>query len=56
MILKVQSCNLYKNKYMMASTQITSTDIFVFIASLVFKLLSRKVLLINKKDNRKIKK
>ena len=56
MISKVQSCNLYKNKYMMVSTQITRTDIFAFIASLVFKLLSRKVLFKNKKDNRKIKK
>ena len=37
---------------MIASTQITSTEIFVFIAVLVFKLLSRKVLLINGKDNR----
>ena len=37
---------------MIASTQITNTDIFAFIAVLVFKLLSRKVLFINKKDNR----
>ena len=37
---------------MIASTQITNTDIFAFIAFLVFKLLSRKVLFINKKDNR----
>ena len=43
---------MYNNKYMIASTQITNTDIFAFIAVLVFKLLSRKVLLINKKDNR----
>ena len=37
---------------MIASTQITNTDIFAFIAVLVFKLLSRKVLFINKKGNR----
>ena len=37
---------------MIASTQITNTEIFAFIAVLVFKLLSRKVLFINKKDNR----
>ena len=49
--LKVQSCKLYNNKYMFASTQITNTVSFAFIAVLVFKLLSRKVLFINKKDN-----
>ena len=37
---------------MIASTQITNTEVFVFIAVLVFKLLSRKVLFINRKDNR----
>ena len=37
---------------MIASTQITNTEVFVFIAALVFKLLSRKVLFINRKDNR----
>ena len=37
---------------MIASTQITNTEIFVFIAVLVVKLLSRKVLFINRKDNR----
>ena len=41
-LLKVQSCNLYHNKCMIASVQITSTEIFAFIAVLVFKLLSRK--------------
>ena len=35
---------------MIASTQITNTEIFAFITVLVFKLLSRKVL--NRKDNR----
>ena len=34
---------------MMASKQITNTEIFTFIAVLVFKLLRRKVLFINKK-------
>ena len=37
---------------MIASTQTTNIDIFAFIAVLVFKLLSHKVLFINKKDNR----
>ena len=37
---------------MITSTQITNTDIFTFIAVLVFKLLSRKVLFINRKYNR----
>ena len=50
--LKVQSCKLYNSKYMIASTQITNTEIFAFIAVLVFKLLSRKVLFINRKGNR----
>ena len=50
--LKLQSWKLYNNKYMIASTQITNTEIFAFVAVLVFKLLSRKVLFINRKDNR----
>ena len=37
---------------MITSTQITNTEIFAFIAVLVFKLLIRKVLRINRKDNR----
>ena len=37
---------------MMASTQITNTEIFVITAVLVFTLLNRKVLFINRKDNR----
>ena len=41
--LKVQSCKLYNDKYVIASTQIKNTEIFAFIAVLVFKLLSRKV-------------
>ena len=46
--LKVQSCILYNNKYMIASTQITSIEIFAFIAVLVLKLFSGKVLFINR--------
>ena len=37
---------------MIPLTQITDTEIFAFIAVLVFKLFSHKVLLINKRDNR----
>ena len=37
---------------MIASTQIKNTGIFILIAVLVFKLLSRKVLFINRKDKR----
>ena len=37
---------------MIASTQKTNTETFVFIAVLVFKLLSRKSLFLNRKDNR----
>ena len=37
---------------MIASTQITNTEVFAFIAVLVSKLLSRKVLFINRKYNR----
>ena len=45
----MQLCN---NKYMITSTQITNTEIYAFIAALVFKLLRRKTLFINRKDNR----
>ena len=51
-VLKVQSFKLYNNNYMIASTQITNTEIFAIIAVLVFKLLSHKVLFIDRKDNR----
>ena len=37
---------------MITSTRITNTEIFVFTAVLVFKLLNCKVLFINKKHNR----
>ena len=40
---------------MIATTQITiSTEIFAFIAVVAFKLLSRKLLFENRKDNRKL--
>ena len=42
-LLKVQSCQLHNNKYMIASPEITNTESFAFIVLLVFKLLSRKV-------------
>ena len=34
--LKVQSCKLYYNKYMIASKQITNTKILAFITFVVF--------------------
>ena len=37
---------------MIALTQITYTEIFAFIAVLVLKLLSRKVLFTNREDNK----
>ena len=43
--LKIQS-------YMITSTEITNTEFFSFIAVLVFKLLIRKVLFMNRKDNK----
>ena len=46
------SCELYNNKCMIASTQIANTEIFPFAAALVFKLLTCKVLFINRKDNK----
>ena len=39
--LEVRSYKLYNNKYMIPLTQITNTDIFTFIAVLVFKLLKQ---------------
>ena len=49
--LKVQPCKLYNNKYMIALTEITNTEISALIAVVVFELLSLKVLFINRKDN-----
>ena len=39
---------------MVSSTQITNTEIFALIAVIVFKLFSRKVLFVNRKDNRNV--
>ena len=39
---------------MITSAQITNTEFFAFIAVLVFKLLNRKVLLINRKKQQKL--
>ena len=41
---------------MITSTQIANTEIFSFVAVLVSKLLSGKVLLINRNDNKTVKK
>ena len=41
---------------MIASTQIANTEIYAFIAVLVFNLLNHKVLFINRKDNRNCQK
>ena len=37
---------------MIASTQVTNNEVFTFTAVLVFKLLSPKILFINRKDSR----
>ena len=50
--LKVQPCKLCNNKNMIASTPIINNGIFPFIAVLVLKLSSRKVLFINRKNNK----
>ena len=49
MNLKVPSYKLYNNKYMIASIQITNTEIFELISVLVLKLLSRNGLFTNRK-------
>ena len=41
---------------MIALTQVTNTEIFALTAILVFKSLSRKVLFIDRKDNRNCQK
>ena len=38
---------------MISPTQIENAEMFAFITVLVFKLLSRKVLFINRQDNEK---
>ena len=48
----VESCILYNNKYIIASIETKNAEICACIAVLVFKLLSRKVLSINRKENR----
>ena len=50
-VLEGTFIKLYNNKYMIASTQITTLKFFTFIAVLVSKLLSRKILFVNRKDN-----
>ena len=50
-VLKVQSCKLYNNTYMIALTQIKNNEILASVAVLVLKLSSRKVLIINRKNN-----
>ena len=50
--LMVYSSKFYNNRYMIFLTQIANTEIFAFIAPPVFSLLRRKVLFVNKKDNR----
>ena len=50
--LKVQSCKLYNNKYIIVVAQIRHTEIFAFKAVAVFKLLNHDVLFTNRKDSR----
>ena len=50
-ITKMESCKLYNIKNMIASALITKTEVSAFIAVPVFKLLSRKILFVNRKDN-----
>ena len=50
--IKIQSCDLYNNKYMIASIQITHNEVFTSIAVEAFKLVGNRVLFIDKKDNR----
>ena len=40
---------------MIASTQMINTEIFAFIAVLVFKLMIRKVVFMSRKNNRNLK-
>ena len=37
---------------MIISTQLTNTEIFTFITALIFKLLDRKILFLNRKVKR----
>ena len=54
--IKIQSCDLYNNKYMIASIQITHNEVFTSIAAEAFKLVGNRVLFIDKKDNRNCQK
>ena len=49
--LKVQPCKLSNNKDIIASAQMTNTEIFTFIILQTLKLLKRNFLFINRKDN-----
>ena len=52
--LKLQSCKLCNSKYMIASIQITTTEIFAFIAVVVFNSLIRKSLFKKQKRQQKL--
>ena len=52
--LKVQSCKLHNNKYIVALTQIRNIENFAFITVLIFELLSRKILFVNRKDKNNV--
>ena len=54
--LKLRSCRLYNNKYMIVLTQITNTEIFALKAVLSFKLLSFFKLLKSEKTVETVKK
>ena len=54
--LKVQSCKLYNNKFIITSTQIIDNEIFAFIPVLVFKLLGYTVFFIKEKTIETVKK
>ena len=43
---------LFDMKHMISSAHMTNFKIIAFIAVLAFKLLTRKILFINRKDNR----
>ena len=47
--LKVQSYKLYNKKSMIDSTQMRNTEIFTFIAVLVFKLIEPRIIVYRQK-------
>ena len=53
-VLKMLKVQLYDHKYIIASTQITNTEIFAIIAVLGFKLLSRKNFALKQKGQKKL--